>query len=145
MLWIWKWISKLLPIIETQPMTVVAPATSLSIHQVLLTPHQVGANLQIRVPPLNLRQWTRSLNSKRWFIHYLSLQSWILILNFSSQHGLYHQNHNKRLPRNVNLCHFRDAQRPREIYQLESASESLSRELEDFINTNNSASNRYLH
>ena len=35
--------------VETRPMTVVlvAPATSLSIHQVLLAPLQVGANLQI--------------------------------------------------------------------------------------------------
>ena len=47
----------------------------------------------------------------------------------------------------VNLCHFRDAQRPREIYQLDSALESLSRELERTLSTLISASNtnRYLH
>ena len=49
------------------------------------------------------------------------------------------------LLRNLNLCHFRDARRAREIYQLVSASESLSRELERTLYTNNSASNRYLH
>ena len=80
-LWIWNWTSKLLPI----TLTVVAPATSLSIYQVLLVlaPLQIWANLQIRAPPLHRRQLTQSRNSKRWFIHYLSLQSWILtvILN----------------------------------------------------------------
>ena len=33
-------------------MTVAALATSLSIRQVLLAPRQLGANLQIRAPPL---------------------------------------------------------------------------------------------
>ena len=43
------------------------------------------------------------------------------------------------------MCHFRDAQRSREIYQLDSASESIKGAREDSINENNSASNRYLH
>ena len=46
-------------------MTAVAPATSLSIHQVLAPLQvQVGANLQIRAP-LHRRQLSQSRNSKR--------------------------------------------------------------------------------
>ena len=123
-------------------MTVIAPATSLSIHQVLLahspSPIQVGANIQIRTPPLHRRQLTQSWNSKRWFIHYLSSQSWILILKTLllqlATWTLPPKPHHLT-PENFNLCHFRDAQRPREIYQLESASESLSREIERTLST----------
>ena len=91
-----KWISKLLPIIVTQPMTVVSPATLLSIHQVLLAPLQVGANLQIRAPPLHRRQLTKSrIQSDDSFTTYLySPEYWYLTrCCFSSQHELYHQNH----------------------------------------------------
>ena len=44
-------------------MTVVAPATSLSIHQVLLAPLQVGANLQIRAPLLHRIQLTQEFKA----------------------------------------------------------------------------------
>ena len=155
MLWIWKWISKLLPIIETQPMIVVlvAPVTSLSIHQVLLllAPLQVGANLQIRALPLHRRQLTRFRNSKRWFIHYLSLKSWILILN-----TLVLQLATWTLPAKP---HHLTSEKPWLVsFSGRSTStwnlparfcirKSIKGAREDCINTNNtnSVSNRYLH
>ena len=87
-LWIWKLFSKLLVLLfmKNQPMTItmrvvlVAPATTLSTHQVL-------APLQIRVPalaqavapPLHRRQLTR--NSKRRFIHYLLIFTVLNLIN----------------------------------------------------------------
>ena len=56
----------------TDHMTVAALATSLSIHQVLLAPLRVGANLQIRAPPLQRRQlWADSVLEFKAMIHSL--------------------------------------------------------------------------
>ena len=124
---------------ETQPHPSHDGSSSsdlVTIHQVLLSPLQVGANLQIRAPPCTEDSY-ESRNSKQWFIHYLSFsESWYLTRCwFSSQHGLYHQNHSTWILRNLELGHFWDAQCRREICQLESASERLSRELERTLST----------
>ena len=141
----------------THPMTVAALATSLSIHKVLLVPLQVGANLQIRAPPLKTAvSWlSHGIQSDDSFTTYLySPESWYLTRCwFSSKHRLY-TDFTWILPPKP---HFLTSEKPWLVsFSGRSTSmwnlparicirKSIKGARENFINTNNSASSRYLH
>ena len=138
---------------ETQPHPSYDSSSSsdlVTIHQVFLAPLQVGANLQIRAPPCTEGSY-ESRNSKWWFIHYLSLQSWIMILNtLLLQLATWALLPKPKYLTSEKLWLVSFSGRSMSTWNLPASvcirmRKSIKGAREDFINTNNSASSRYLH